>query len=197
MLAPVRAAPEVAMESVLSGMMLFGLAAVACAANADKRDPRYQLQVGQELTYESSSQFQYEHGSHGSTELTTLWVTRKNGDGSWHVVGHSESAFRQSFGKDQKQSRPERKTEAFDAFDVFPDGRVAGLPEDYRARRLARLFFKLPADVATARAGWEVEEEEGDKSVYRLAPANDPASGKWVFHKNGARDSQRGLSLDI
>ncbi|MBM4049319.1 MAG: TlpA family protein disulfide reductase, partial [Planctomycetes bacterium] len=167
---------------MLRRVIAFGFAAVACAANAEEGAPRYRLQVGQELIYEGSSQFQYEHGSHGTTDRTTLWVTRENGDGSWHVVAHNESAFRQSFGKDEKLSGPEHKTEAFDAFDVFPDGRIGGLPEDYRGRHLARLFFKLPADAA-ARAGWEVEEEEGDKSVYRLAPANDPASGKWVFEK--------------
>src|SRR5438045_498163 len=59
--------------------------------------PRYKLEVGQELVYASASDFKEQNGGHESNVSTTLWVTRKNEDGSWHVVGHSERTFKQHF----------------------------------------------------------------------------------------------------
>jgi thiol-disulfide isomerase/thioredoxin len=180
------------MKTILRKTIILGWAAFSWGANAEPPLPRYQLEVGQELVYDGSSEFRYEGGSHGTTNRTTLWVTHQNADGSWHVVAHNEHSFRQSFGKDEKQSAPERKEQQFDAFDVFPDGRIAKAPAGPRDRALTAFFFRVPADASTAQAGWEISENDGDKSIYRLAPQNDPASGKWVFEK-----TEKGLFNEI
>jgi len=145
--------------------------------------PGYHLNVGQELVYEGSSRFKHENGSHGTTDKTTFWVTRTNTDGSWHILAHNENTFSQSFGDSEARSTPERKRESFDAFDLFPDGRVGNPPQGFQEKRLPGTFTRLPADAAAAQAGWQQEPEDGEKSVFHLAPRNDPASGKWVFEK--------------
>jgi thiol-disulfide isomerase/thioredoxin len=170
-------------NSGIAAFLSLALAAALHAADSPASEdavPRYQLKVGQELTYEGSSDFHYTGGSQKTTDHLTLWMTRQNADGSWHVIGHNENSFRQSFGGNNG-GPPEQKQEVFDAFDVFPDGRVAGQPEDFYARRLTAVFPKLPADAAATKAGWETQGDDGGKTLYRLAPQSDPASGKWIF----------------
>src|SRR5262245_57969487 len=101
---------------------LLALFAPLAVLAADPQPPRYQLEVGQELVYEGSFRFKYENGSHGTTDKTTFWVTRKNDDGSWHLIAQNESTFSQSYGGGQES--PGRKDKALDAFDLFPDGRI-------------------------------------------------------------------------
>lgn len=157
------------------------LAAIPGGSAGQQQPPRYQFKIGQELAYVGSSQFKYEQGSHSSTDKTTFWVTRKNNDGSWYIVAHNENTFNQRFGNDG-QANPEKK-QAFDAFDLFPDGRVANSPEGYQEKRLLSTFIRLPEDTVKAQGGWEEEQEAGDKSFFRLAAQSAPASGKWVFEK--------------
>jgi thiol-disulfide isomerase/thioredoxin len=186
------------MKTILRKTIVLAWAAFGWGANAEPPLPRYQLEVGQELVYYGSSEFRFDGGSHGTTDRTTLWVTHQNADGSWHVVAHNENSFRQSSGKDEKETGqsalgpPDRKEQQFDAFDVFPDGHIAKAPAGPRDRALTALFFKLPADASTAQAGWETSENDGDKSIYRLSPQNDPASGKWIFEK-----TEKGLFNEI
>ncbi len=149
----------------------------------EPQPPRYQFEPGQELVYEAASRFKYENGSHGTAGKTTFWVVRKNGDGSWHIVAHSENTFSQSHGKDEAPTTPGRKDEAFGAFDIFPDGRIANAPQGHREKRLPSIFIALPTDLASARAGWEVKEEDGDTSRFQLTAQSDPAAGKWDYEK--------------
>jgi len=163
---------------------LFALLTTVSARSAEtKLPPRYRLEVGQQLVYEGSSRFKYQNGSHGTTDKTTFWVTRKNDDGSWHIIAHNENTFGQSHGESDAPPAPGRKEEAFDAFDLHPDGRIANPPQGFQEKRLPNTFIPLPADVARAKSGWQQEQEAGDKSLYRLASQNDSASGKWVFEK--------------
>ncbi|MDB6122905.1 MAG: thiol-disulfide isomerase-like thioredoxin [Pedosphaera sp.] len=170
--------------SVLSLIVLMPIITVRAVENETAKEqlPHYKLEVGQELVYEGSSHFQYDGGSFETKEQTTYWVTRQNNDGSWHVVGHNENAF-QSLHKGEKEGSSEHKREAFGGFDLFPDGHLANVPESLDDQLVTAIFFKFPDDIALARAGWEDEKDAGDKSLYRLAPRSDPASGKWIFEK--------------
>jgi thiol-disulfide isomerase/thioredoxin len=170
--------------SAASSLAQFALLMAAPARSAEpQQPPRYRLEVGQQLIYEGASRFKYQNGAHGTTDKTTFWVGRKNDDGSWHIIAHNENTFGQSHGESDAPPTPGRKEEAFDAFDLHPDGRVANPPQGFREKRLTSTFIPLPADVASAKGGWQQEQEAGDKSLYRLAPQNDSSSGKWVFEK--------------
>jgi thiol-disulfide isomerase/thioredoxin len=163
---------------------LFALLMTIPALSAEPPSPpRYQLKVGQQLIYQGSSLFKYQNGSHGTTDKTTFWVTRKNDDGSWHIIAHNENTFGQGHGEGNEPPTPGRKEEAFDSFDLHPDGRIANPPQGFQEKRLPNTFIPLPVDMASAKAGWQQEQEAGDKSLYRLAPQNDSKSGKWVFEK--------------
>jgi thiol-disulfide isomerase/thioredoxin len=110
-------------------------------------------------------------------------VVRLNDDQSWHIIAHSEDSFSQMRGAENEPLPEGDKEEAFDAFDLFPDGRVANPPQGYREKYLPNTFILLPADLPRAKAGWQQEREAGDVSLYRLAATNDPAAGKWLFER--------------
>ena len=169
--------------SLLSVGLLALLTAILARSAEPQPPPRYRLEIGQELVYEGSSRFKYQNGSHGTTDKTTFWVTRRNDDGSWHIIAHNENIFSQSYGNADAAQTPARKQEAFDAFELYPDGRIANAPQGYQEKRLPATFVSLPADLASARTGWEQKQEDGDKSLFRLASQSDPAPGKWVFEK--------------
>jgi hypothetical protein len=106
-------------------LVLFSSLTTIPARSAEPQPPpRYRLEVGQQLVYEGSSRFKYQNGSHGTTDKTTFWVARKNDDGSWHVIAHNENTFGQSHGESDEPPAPGPKQEAFDSFDLHPDGRV-------------------------------------------------------------------------
>ena len=167
----------------LSLGLLALLIAIPVSAAEPQAPPRYRLEVGQQLSYEGSSRFKYQNGSHVTTDKTTFWVVRKNGDGSWHLIAHNENTFAQYYGEGDKPAPQGPKEEAFDAFDLHPDGRIVNSPEGFREKRLPNTFIPLPVDMASAKGGWQQEQEAGDKSLYRLGSQNDPASGKWVFER--------------
>ena len=156
---------------------------VAAHSAESPKAPRYQLQVGQQLYYEGSSRFNYENGAHGTTDKMTFWVVSQNSDGSWHIIARTENTFGQVHGKSDEPIPPGQPEETFDAFDLFPDGRVANPPQGFREKNLPNIFVPMPADFAAAQRGWEQEKEAGDKSFYKLALKNDPTSGKWVFDR--------------
>ncbi len=49
--------------------------------------PRYQLKVGQKLTYSFSSELTHESGSHKQKGKWDVWVVRKNEEGSSYAHG--------------------------------------------------------------------------------------------------------------
>jgi thiol-disulfide isomerase/thioredoxin len=153
--------------------------------------PRYKLTVGQELVYEGSSRFDYSGSSHRTTDRTAYWVTANNTDGSWHIVAQNESTFAVARGEG-RETGGGQKRQSFDCFDLFPDGRIANLPQDPQMASLTAIVAKLPADLDAGRSGWEAPEQTGGKTLYKFDPANAPASGKWVFEK-----TEKGLFNEI
>lgn len=100
-------------------------------------------------------------------------MTRLNPDESWHLVAHNENTFQQSLGKDEKQKVPERKEEAFGAFDVFADGRIEHAPESSENRGLTAIFFKLPDDAAASEKLSEAATEP-NAAVFSFSPRAFP-----------------------
>lgn len=160
----------------LSVLTLLALSFVAQGGD-NPAVPSYKFKPGQELTFHSSSQFKYGEektaGEHGSTGDYTVWVTRANPDGSFHLILRDKNVFSQTF-NGKKSDQPVRTTMAY--ADVFPDGRV--LPnKTIRYQDLpGALFPQLPRNESEARAGWE-SERNFDKVVCKPASG----AGKFVF----------------
>jgi hypothetical protein len=145
--------------------------------------PRYQLKVGQELTYRQSSEFNYGKGDNAGTlghqADWQVWVIRHNDDGSWRTVLRSSDKSSQTYGKGQKSERPADNTLAY--CDVFPDGRF--IPNESLGYRLnpQTLFPRLPRDAQAAAKGWQdFHERDGARS--RFTPdAKHSSENVWVF----------------
>jgi len=158
------------------------LAAPAFAA--EPNIPRYHFEVGQEIVYDSSSEFRFDNGHHGTKCHLTLWVTRQNTDGSWHLVGHSQSEFSQSRGG-TPGADVVNKMEQFTAFDLGSDGTVVHKPDGFQSGELTSPFPSLPKDLETARQGWQTTDaESGDTNRYRLDEAGDPTHDQWTIRQD-------------
>jgi thiol-disulfide isomerase/thioredoxin len=161
---------------------------LSAAENSPAREslPRYKLEVGQQLVYEGLWQYASTNEKYGTTDHTTYWVTRTNKDGSWHIVGRNENQFFNGDAAHQDTAgNPPRV--AFDAFELFPDGRVTEKFDDVQSSDLLDLFVSFPANLAPAKSGgtvgWTVERSPESKTAYQLGPEGDPDSGRWVFEK--------------
>jgi len=137
--------------------------------------PRYRLSVGQELTYETISEFkgQYKGEPDGMSEGSTAVFDVVAGDppSGWRIVGRSKSWLVRD------GNRRDRDWELV-AFDLKPDGAATmsrgvgwweGVPE---------VFPALPADEAQIKGQWQRELPLEARIVY--APATD-ASGSFAF----------------
>src|SRR5271157_1834452 len=174
----------------LSGLfVLAGFIITACAAQGAADPPRYKFEIGQELVYESSSDFRYEQGSFKENGAGTFWVTRHNRDGSWHLITLKKSHNVQTR---QGSAQDPNDTRRFNSFDMSADGRVVGKPAKIEYESLSSPFFQLPADAAQAQAGWDASENEAVQSAYRLKTAPASAAGQWVFEA-----TQKGIFHDI
>jgi len=152
----------------------------ASLAQAAGEMPRYNFKIGQELVYESSSDFHAAHQSIKETETATFWVTRQNRDGSWHLVVL------------RKQSGEGPETRKLNSFDISADGQVVGKPSAVENEPLSSPFFPLPSHVADAQQGWEFSQNEAMQSAYRLKSAPSDPAGQWVFEATG-----KGIFQDI
>jgi thiol-disulfide isomerase/thioredoxin len=161
---------------------LAGSIITASLAQAAGDMPRYSFKIGQELVYQSSSDFHSAHQSIKQTETATFWVTRQNRDGSWHLVVL------------RKQTEPGRsdETRKLNSFDISAGGQVAGKPGAVENEPLSAPFFTLPSHVAQAQQGWEVSQNEAMQTAYRLKSAPSDPAGQWIFEATG-----KGIFQDI
>ncbi len=157
------------------------LAAAAFAAETSV--PRYHFAVGQEIVYDSSSDFHYTNGRLGTKCHLTLWVTRQDPDGSWHLAGHSQAEFSQS--RDKSPGRDlVNKMEQLTAFDLSSDGSVIRKPEGEQTAQFTAPFPSLPRDLETARQGWQTTDaESGDTNHYQLDEHSDPTHDQWTIRQ--------------
>ena len=169
--------------------VLAGCIITACSAQAAGDVPRYKLEIGQELVYESSSDFHYQGGSFKGKGTTTFWVTGQNPDGSWHILLLKKSSTQQTR-KDEAFDVDERRK--FNTFDLFADGRVAVKHVEVEGESLAYPFFQLPGDAAHEQSGWEVSENDASQLACRLKTTPASPAGQWVFET-----TQKGIFHDI
>ncbi len=142
--------------------------------------PRYKLKLGQELTYQGTSDFKFESGSFGSKMDWQVWVVRANDDGSWRLVLRSRhQRTRTDNGREQSEGNADI-TLAY--CDLFPDGRI--ISNDSLGFRLdpSSIFPRFPKDADEAKDGWQEANprQESRTDFQRSAgSANDP--NQWVF----------------
>ena len=173
--------------------------------------PRYALTVGQELIYEGAMTSKFSGGAFHYADRTELWIVRQNAGGGWHIVAHGKLTMTRT--NDRGETRPEHGEDVLDSFELFPDGRVAGLHDDVRGQRLLAPFFRLPADAAAGQHGWAADEAGGEKSIFRFLPLTLFDAGVSVIEKTdtsllndvylatskavGRFDHSRGLFVEI
>jgi thiol-disulfide isomerase/thioredoxin len=160
------------------------LAAPAAAFSADRPEalPRYRFEVGQELTYKGDSDFKYGKGpkqnSMGSHTEWTVWVVRKNDDGSYRLVLRCSESSK----FDGKASGEPRATLAY--ADVFPDGRVITNSTTRFHTNPSTLFPRLPADQRQVKNGWEDRQEEDDAHTsFQILARPTDGSAVWTFRE--------------
>ncbi|QVL31025.1 TlpA family protein disulfide reductase [Telmatocola sphagniphila] len=128
--------------------------------------PRYKLTPGIELNYFSRSSFKYgegkAQGEHLTTDKDTLWVLRKNSDGSFRILHRNVSKFTQV--REGKEWGGQTSNSVV-YVDMFTDGRILpnstiqyhGSPE--------MMFPRLPKDLKEAQSGWNTTEEDSTISA--------------------------------
>ncbi len=161
---------------------VFVVAAISIAAAAQVKAsepsstlPRYRLQVGQELIYESNGEFKYNGGEQVSEGHWNIWVVRANADGSWRLVLRSKSKVR--FGKISVAN--DNTTIAY--CDMFPDGRI--LENDSFAYHMKpqSIFPRLPRDDAERAKGWTSRDERMDETIRYHQSQKPAAAGRFIL----------------
>jgi thiol-disulfide isomerase/thioredoxin len=146
--------------------------------------PRYRLEPGMELKYKGSSSFRHQNGSHDNESETTLWVVRKNGDGSVHVVISEGSRFSATSNRDSSKGEAKAKPKSpmdfsLGYFDIFPDGRIGPDAELGYRISVPALLPRLPDDAKQAEAGWKERDPAEGREYNYSAVKNDNA--EWSF----------------
>jgi thiol-disulfide isomerase/thioredoxin len=167
MFIPTRVLYASTLSLLLLGMGLQG----PPAAGADDANPlpRYRLEVGQELAYKGDSQFHYGNGPSTNSLVQksawTVWVVRKNEDGSYRLVIRSPDS-----------------TLAY--CDVSGDGRiVSNASLGYRLDP-ATLFPRLPDEARQASKGWEdIRERDDSRSSFQVVSRPEAGRGTWTLRE--------------
>ncbi|HVX14018.1 MAG TPA: TlpA disulfide reductase family protein [Pirellulales bacterium] len=82
----------VTVRACLLSSLCFVVASVASAADSDL--PRYWLKVGQELSYQTTSEMSTADGQSFTNESTwQVWVVKQNSDGTWRLVLRHATTF--------------------------------------------------------------------------------------------------------
>ena len=141
--------------------ILVSVIALLMAASSGRGQPKYKLELGQELAYRTTYTFKY-----GVKDRTgevvrrtdwAVWVVRANPDGSRRVVVRQEEKQQQVSGG-RKLDRPGQTRVLY--ADIFPDGRVSPNPTITPQAQFELLFPRLPKD-ATEEAGWSWTHDGG------------------------------------
>ena len=170
-----RASRATSRVAVVSLILSIGAPNAQAAANESPNGassvPRYRFKAGQELTYESFSEFVHSNGSSSDSRLATwtVWVVKENRDGSRRlIIQRSEEDL------DRKESSI---TLAY--CDIFSNGRVAPNPTLGFHLDPSDLFLRLPEDAHATREGWEdFNPGTSVRRLHRLAPKSN--SRRWV-----------------
>jgi peroxiredoxin len=116
--------------------------------------PRYQLKVGQVLTFKTTSTSAYEGREPEHEESTSvLYVVGETGDGGWHLVAESPHLM---------------------MFDLWPDGRAKLDPAAAFHGDPSRLFPRLPDAMPSDH--WDHTDADDDTTVFHAIPATQPST---------------------
>jgi thiol-disulfide isomerase/thioredoxin len=177
---PTRVLSASALVIVVSGIV----ASQTTATAADPPDavPRYRLAVGQELVFKGESNFKYgkapHQGSLGSRSDWTVWVVRKNDDGSYRLVVRSA----QSSKFDGKESGDPRSTLAY--FDLTTDGRLIPNSSVGFLVDPASIFPRLAADERELRYGWtEFNKQTETATTFQVQSRPKSAGQVWTIRE--------------
>ena len=177
---PTRVLSASALVIVVSGIV----ASQTTATAADPPDavPRYRLAVGQELVFKGESNFKYgkapHQGSLGSRSDWTVWVVRKNDDGSYRLVVRSA----QSSKFDGKESGDPRSTLAY--FDLTTDGRLIPNSSVGFLVDPASIFPRLAADERELRNGWtEFNKQTETATTFQVQSRPKSAGQVWTIRE--------------
>jgi len=129
--------------------------------------PRYQLSVGEELTYVTSGSFNYQGGVLKSGSTNIYDVISQNSDGGWHVIG------RLSSWETQGDAPPQPFTQ-LTAFDLQPNGTAAISPGVSDREGTPGEFPLLPADSTQRNGSWQGDRPYGGHITFKLSPATQP-----------------------
>lgn len=131
---------------------------------AQDAPPRYKLEVGQEIQYQSVADCKALRSTSTSHEETTvtLWVVRHNEDGSSRVVFRNQS---KNTDRSQGHEAETSQSEYLRIYDVFADGRV--VPDTGRFD-----FPRLPRD--RGQSVWRAEYSDG-RTDFAMLPGQSTA----------------------
>jgi hypothetical protein len=162
------------------GMGLWQRVPMAGAADAAPPLPRYRFEVGQELTYKGENETRYKDNgalkSFGDHDEWTVWVVRKNENGTCRLVIHSSEAL---WVGTRKLQDPQVH---LSYCDVAADGQTTSNPSLGLHFDPSSLFPPLPPDRKSLAAGWQhLRPSDNAVSRYRLISQPVAPSGVWTF----------------
>jgi len=173
-----------AIKKILKVMLTLALGALifllgSCRGDKEQQAdsfPSYKLKAGQVITYESSSEFKYDKGSHLSEGESQIWVLRRNENDSWHLLARNETSY------GGRESEPKNVNLA--VFDLFPDGRIDSGPHPSVLNAARGCFIMLPSDSSMFKITWQAyDKEQDEKHLYSYSPRSKPQKGQWIFQK--------------
>jgi peroxiredoxin len=137
----------------------------ACAQGADTL-PRYSLNAGQAITYESTANVVSARGQNSIGGKAVYRVLSRESDGSWRVAAVTTSMEIGSASGDQTE---------LTLFDLWPDGsvKVEGTWPEFVAT-LPIDFPRLPPDKHSAVSGWSQSDPSGTETSFQLGEEPKP-----------------------
>jgi len=146
--------------------------------------PRYDLKLGQVLSYEAQESFKGKGENSRYKTTWRLWVVGRNDDGSWRIVARTAMA---TLGEQGSSGRDEMVS--FARFDVGTDGEVPPCATLGTHVDPSQVFPRLPRDEKQAAAGWESREDRDDTTIRYQALAGKDASDAATFDFEADRHS--------
>src|SRR5262245_38902694 len=187
-----------------AGVVLFLSLAVGRLPAEDSSQPRYRFEVGQRLTYASSSAFKYQNGTMNDSAEVQFTVIGKNDDGSHRVIiTQTDTSADAAKGRKDVQAG---------YADIDAAGTITPLLDSFGYRlNPGSIIAKLPATEAEAKAGWQSAGTFDSINRYKTSPESNaekfvidfvidsPLDEVYGFENRGAIafDRQRGVVEQI
>lgn len=147
-------------KTTLGVIFLFFTLAVAQGPyvpnKAASKVPRYNLSIGQELTYTGAGTRVKDKEIFGTDEETKIWVTGQNPDGSWHLlVRRTLTAYKIAENGERTDNAPDI---IWGLWDIHADGKFNynRTNEEFDPQSI---FVTLPKNVLEADRGWVVNKK--------------------------------------